>query len=737
MARRVIPSDAVTVRQIIADAVLRHDAIDSELGNVCLFPHQLDAVARLRTAVEKFGGALLADAVGVGKTFVALAVASEYRSVVVVGPAVLRSHWNESAARARVAISYHSVEALSRRQPNLPEAELVVVDEAHRLRSPKAQCHVRLSALTATARVLLLTATPVHNREHDLTALLALFLGERARRLSASDLAACVVRREHDQIGSGAQLPALGPCERIVIGSQSEVLKAILSLPPAFPFRGGGDPKVLISRSLAHQYASSDAALIRAVRRRIAAGYAILQALDSGLTPSRGELRAWSTSDEGAQLCFAELIVDCAKAMTTSAQGLVRAHVTALEQLLQLARALADADSVRQRVIREIRSRHEAARVVAFSQYAATIDAMYRALGKEGKVAAISSRGARIASGKASRESVIDMLRRPEHERETISLLLTTDLLSEGVNLPEASVVMHLDVPWTAARLEQRVGRCRRLGGPHEWVHAYALVPSPELERVLRGEEIIAQKSTLATRLVGTLAIDPGRSDGAIRSAPAEAEGIRSILRTWHSGRSASAIVRTQNSTYVAAVEATFSGFVAAIIDEAGTKLLCSHRLSAGLQTITDDPGEVRDALSSADGKARPITRASYASARRAINDWLNDQNVAQLVGGIGHGSCDISNKAATRVEKALAAAAPHERSGEVDRCSRVRLRLSRRLSRGLERAIENLDAAFSNDRVFTAELDRLLSAPGAGSAPSYSERASVLAVLLMHERRS
>jgi superfamily II DNA or RNA helicase len=736
MARRVIPTDATTVRRTIADAVLRHEHIEPALGTVRLFPHQLDAVARLRSALETFGGALLADAVGVGKTFVALAVARDYHTVLVIGPAVLRSHWTESAARAHVAIAYCSVESLSRRHPNLAQAELVIVDEAHRVRSARAQCHARLSDLTATSDVLLLTATPVHNRGHDLSALLALFFGERAQRLSARDLAASIVRREHAQIQLQARMPALRACERIVIPSQPQVLRAILSLPPAFTLRGGGDSRSLISRSLAHQYASSDAALIRAVRRRISAGYSIVQALETGLMPSRADLRAWSVSEEGAQLCFAELIVDCTPAVTVSAQALVRTHVAALEQLLQLAGDLADADSIRQRVLRDIRVRHPTARIVTFSQYAATVDAMYRALRNDARVAAISSRGARIASGKASRESVIRMLRSPEHERESISLLLTTDLLSEGINLPEASVVVHLDVPWTAARLEQRIGRCRRLGGPHDQIDVYALIPSPDLERVLRGEEIIAQKSTLATRLIGTPAIDSVHIERATLSAPARAEAIRSILRTWRSSCRPPA-THLRNSTYVAAVTADFSGFVAAVSDRSGIRLICSREPTRGSHHISDDPAAVHEALSKADGKPSQLSRSSYASARRAIGRWFNDQEVTRLLGGIEYARRDFAHTAVARVERGVTAAPPHERTAQIDRSSRLRRRLGRRLSRGLERAIKSLDVTLSDDRAFTRELDRLLPSINAQSAPPSANRARVIAVLLIRDARN
>src|SRR5687767_2637036 len=64
------------------------------LGEITLHPHQLEALARLEFAVTKFGGALLADDVGLGKTFVALAVARRLASrTIVAAPTALCAMW--------------------------------------------------------------------------------------------------------------------------------------------------------------------------------------------------------------------------------------------------------------------------------------------------------------------------------------------------------------------------------------------------------------------------------------------------------------------------------------------------------------------------------------------------------------------------------------------------------------------------------------------------------------------
>src|SRR5688572_10824059 len=75
--------------------------------------------------------------------------------------------------------------------------------------------------------------------------------------------------------------------------------------------------------------------------------------------------------------------------------------------------------------------------------------------------------------------------RTPRVRAERIDLLLSTDVLSEGVGLQDASVVVHLDLPWTPARLEQRTGRIARLGSRHATVAVYAIAPPASAEAPL------------------------------------------------------------------------------------------------------------------------------------------------------------------------------------------------------------------------------------------------------------
>ena len=68
------------------------------VGSISLQPHQISAAARLRAALDQFGGALLCDDVGMGKTYVATAIARQYTRCLVVAPAALTSMWRDALA---------------------------------------------------------------------------------------------------------------------------------------------------------------------------------------------------------------------------------------------------------------------------------------------------------------------------------------------------------------------------------------------------------------------------------------------------------------------------------------------------------------------------------------------------------------------------------------------------------------------------------------------------------------
>src|SRR5439155_26164339 len=120
----------------------------------------------------------------------------------------------------------------------------------------------------------------------------------------------------------------------------------------------------------------------------------------------------------------------------------------------------------------------------------------------------LTARAARIVTGRLSRDELLARFA-PEGQgsrayapHEAVTLLLATDLLSEGVNLQDASIVIHLDLPWNPARLSQRVGRVRRPGGA-ALVHSYLVAPPAGAALLLDVERRLRDKLGTAARAIG------------------------------------------------------------------------------------------------------------------------------------------------------------------------------------------------------------------------------------------
>ena len=206
-----------------------HDAPSPVLGAIVLRPDQVETVHRVRMHLDRDGGCLLADDVGTGKTYVALAAAREWAHPLIVVPASLRSTWQQAARRADVRCTLATHEALSRGRPLDREFDGIVVDESHRFR-PTSRRHAALAGLSARAPLLMLSATPMQNRARELAAQLALFLGEVAYALEPEQLTRWVVRSTpHVEL----RLPRVAPPRWIpVAADDAGVLREILALPP-------------------------------------------------------------------------------------------------------------------------------------------------------------------------------------------------------------------------------------------------------------------------------------------------------------------------------------------------------------------------------------------------------------------------------------------------------------------------------------------------------------------------
>lgn len=79
-------------------------------------------------------------------------------------------------------------------------------------------------------------------------------------------------------------------------------------------------------------------------------------------------------------------------------------------------------------------------------------------------------------------------------DNDKFDLLITTDVLAEGINLHRANVLVNYDLPWNPTRIMQRVGRINRVGTEHNRIYVFNFFPTAQSKKQMPLEERILEK---------------------------------------------------------------------------------------------------------------------------------------------------------------------------------------------------------------------------------------------------
>lgn len=207
-----------------------------------LYSFQKDGAIGIINKLEKYNGCILADSVGLGKTFTALAVMKYYSSrnknILVLAPKKLGDNWNRYRNNTKTNIFYNDhirfdvlyhtdlgrtkgySNGIDLRNFNWDNYDLVVIDESHNFRNnaPRRDRETRYSFLInkviksgVKTKVLMLSATPVNNRFIDLKNQIALAYGDDPEgfneKLDTKDNVTEILRKAQMAYNNWTRLP--------------------------------------------------------------------------------------------------------------------------------------------------------------------------------------------------------------------------------------------------------------------------------------------------------------------------------------------------------------------------------------------------------------------------------------------------------------------------------------------------------------------------------------------------
>jgi hypothetical protein len=181
-------------------------------------------------------------------------------------------------------------------------------------------------------------------------------------------------------------------------------------------------------------------------------------------------------------------------------------------------------------------------KVLLFSAFSDTVEWLRHALeariaadprleAYRGRIVAVAGgdlEGEDVRRGKAVWGFAPESSDAPKGHSDEYDLMISTDVLAEGMNLQQCRNIINYDLPWNPMRLVQRHGRIDRIGSPHPRVFLRTVFPATRLDALLTLEQRIMHKLTQAARSVG-VATPP--LDGGDRGAQVFSETRAEIER--------------------------------------------------------------------------------------------------------------------------------------------------------------------------------------------------------------
>ena len=90
-----------------------------------------------------------------------------------------------------------------------------------------------------------------------------------------------------------------------------------------------------------------------------------------------------------------------------------------------------------------------------------------------------------------------------ENQKDDYRILVTTDVLAEGMNLHRSNVIINYDLPWNPTRIMQRVGRINRVGTKHKEIFVFNFFPTSKSNEQISLEQNILNKIQMFHDILG------------------------------------------------------------------------------------------------------------------------------------------------------------------------------------------------------------------------------------------
>lgn len=564
-----------------------------------LYEFQRLAVEQCLNMIDHYGGVIVGDVVGLGKTYVGIAILQHLSQAqgrpLIICPPALESMWIEFCDNYEVDALVISRGKLQNKSNELTKFKyksrnIVLIDESHRFKNshPNQYQNLHQFMQERKAKAILLTATPYSNKAEDIKNQLMLFHSSEKTRIPPANvtdlnryftlvkkgnadltdlLRNIMIRRtrryileqwgEKDENDPARRYLVIGnkrnyfpqrlmntltyDINRVYDGQYEAIVgkldKAHLTLARYSPgrylkdefnemdpykdlYKSGTELVRLIRSLLLKRMESSFQAFSDSIKLYINTHKIFAAALRDNIVPI-GDLSVKEMYDAADQELDRiddkeelEKIISKIREKKESKYApeafkmkeLIHAVEDDLETFEDIRKLIANithkTDDKLIQLQQFLNTRCQNKHVIIFTEYASTAKYIYDHISwpDRNSVELVTSEKNPISAARR-----FDPENNPSSRpsEPSINLLITTDVLSEGVNLQAGEVVINFDFHWNPIRLIQRVGRVDRIGSKHDYINVCNFLPDPTIEKDLGIEKSVDAKISEIQRVIG------------------------------------------------------------------------------------------------------------------------------------------------------------------------------------------------------------------------------------------
>ncbi len=567
-----------------------------------LFPFQRNAVDQCLTMIESYGGVIIGDVVGLGKTYVGTALLKylqlqDYRPLIICPPP-LEPMWEKFCVDYEVDAKILSRGKLSQDSFELyqdyryKDRDLVLLDESHHFRNNDSRQYENLQQFTQArdAKVILLTATPFSNEAKDIKNQIMLFhqsektqippanetdlnryfvtvkkgeadLVDLLRHIMIRRTRRYVLKQWGDTDENGRDFLKVGDQDKYfpsrkmktqrydinkVYQNKYETILECLQRGELTFARysiglyvkdeytdvelykelGAAGTKLigLIRTILLKRMESSLEAFQESIAHYIKTHEIFLKLLEEKIIPigdvSYKSIHDLIESDSDYSTIYdPETIDEFRKKIEKAGETKYKFEAFKIEELTRdiendikifntidglIHRLSYKTDDKLKKLQELLDKEYVGKKVLIFSEFTTTARYLDKHLKWKGHKEQVDSTTGNMiqCARRFDPDNNPSSEKRPDKSEE-ISLLISTDVLSEGVNLQAGQVIINYDFHWNPTRLIQRAGRVDRIGSKNEFVTVHNFLLDPDMEKDFRLEEHVDRKIDSIQQKIG------------------------------------------------------------------------------------------------------------------------------------------------------------------------------------------------------------------------------------------